>query len=292
MSAKPEPPASAGSTESPEPEEPAEPTEPTGSGQTRPVFDAHLHIVDPRFPLVENNGYLPDPFTVDDYREANAHLTPHGFAVRGGAVVSGSFQAFDQGYLVDALAQLGPGFAGVTQLPVEVEDQEIDRLHAAGVRAVRFNVARGGSAALDDLEHLAQRVHDRAGWHAELYIDAHTIDDDLARRIAALPAVSIDHLGMHEDGLPQLLRLVEQGVKVKATGFGRIDMDPAAAIRAIVDADPTALMVGTDLPSTRARRPFAPQDLDLIRGVLTPPEQSAVFWDNAAAFYGVADQPV
>ena len=294
MSAKPEPPASAGSTESPEPEEPAEPaepTEPTGSGQTRPVFDAHLHIVDPRFPLVENNGYLPDPFTVDDYREANAHLTPHGFAVRGGAVVSGSFQAF-QGYLVDALAQLGPGFAGVTQLPVEVEDQEIDRLHAAGVRAVRFNVARGGSAALDDLEHLAQRVHDRAGWHAELYIDARTIDDDLARRIAALPAVSIDHLGMHEDGLPQLLRLVEQGVKVKATGFGRIDMDPAAAIRAIVDADPTALMVGTDLPSTRARRPFAPQDLDLIRGVLTPPEQSAVFWDNAAAFYGVADQPV
>ena len=295
MSAKPEPPASAGSTESPEPEEPAEPaepTEPTGSGQTRPVFDAHLHIVDPRFPLVENNGYLPDPFTVDDYREANAHLTPHGFAVRGGAVVSGSFQAFDQGYLVDALAQLGPGFAGVTQLPVEVEDQEIDRLHAAGVRAVRFNVARGGSAALDDLEHLAQRVHDRAGWHAELYIDARTIDDDLARRIAALPAVSIDHLGMHEDGLPQLLRLVEQGVKVKATGFGRIDMDPAAAIRAIVDADHTALMVGTDLPSTRARRPFAPQDLDLIRGVLTPPEQSAVFWDNAAAFYGVADQPV
>ena len=206
--------------------------------------------------------------------------------------MSGSFQAFDQGYLVDALTQLGPGFAGVTQLPVEVEDQEIDRLHAAGVRAVRFNVARGGSAALDDLEHLAQRVHDRAGWHAELYIDARTIDDDLARRIAALPAVSIDHLGMHEDGLPQLLRLVEQGVKVKATGFGRIDMDPAAAIRAIVDADPTALMVGTDLPSTRARRPFAPQDLDLIRGVLTPPEQSAVFWDNAAAFYGVADQPV
>lgn len=66
MSAKPEPPASTGSTESPEPEEPAEPTEPTGSPQTRPVFDAHLHIVDPLFPLVENNGYLPDPFTVDD----------------------------------------------------------------------------------------------------------------------------------------------------------------------------------------------------------------------------------
>lgn len=255
----------------------------------QPVFDAHLHIVDPRFPLVENNGYLPDPFTVDDYREASAQLAPHGFAVRGGAVVSGSFQAFDQGYLVDALTQLGTGFAGVAQLPVEVEDQEIDRLHAAGVRAVRFNVARGGSAALDDLDRLAQRVHDRAGWHAELYIDARTIDDDLARRIAALPAVSIDHLGMHEDGLPQLLRLVEQGVKVKATGFGRIDMDPARMLTAIVDVDPAALMVGTDMPSTRARRPFRPEDLTLIRDTLPAERHSAVFWQNAADFYGVSE---
>ncbi len=33
------------------------------------VFDAHFHIIDPRFPLVPNNGYLPAKFTVDDYRE-------------------------------------------------------------------------------------------------------------------------------------------------------------------------------------------------------------------------------
>ena len=34
------------------------------------VFDAHLHVIDPRFPLVANQGYVPDPFTVDDYRDA------------------------------------------------------------------------------------------------------------------------------------------------------------------------------------------------------------------------------
>ena len=34
----------------------------------RRIFDTHLHIVDPRFPLVPNQGYLPPPFTVDDYR--------------------------------------------------------------------------------------------------------------------------------------------------------------------------------------------------------------------------------
>lgn len=65
------------------------------------------------------------------------------------------------------------------------------------MRAVRFNVARSGSADLDELDRLACRVHHLAGWHAELYVDAHTIDEDLARRIAALPAASIGHLGMH-----------------------------------------------------------------------------------------------
>ena len=90
---------------------------------------------------------------------------------------------------------------------------------------------------------------------------------------------------MHEDGLPALLRLVERGVKVKATGFGRVELDPAATIRAVVATDPTALMVGTDLPSTRARRPFRPEDLELIREVLTPEQVADVFWNNAAAFY-------
>lgn len=251
----------------------------------QPVFDAHLHIIDPAHPLVENNGYLPDPFTVADYRERTSGLARDGLVIPGGAVVSGSFQAFDQGCLLDALKALGPGFVGVTQIPADTSDEEIVGLDRAGVRAVRFNIARGGSANLDVMDRLARRVHDLVGWHAELYIDARTIDEGLARRIAALPGVSIDHLGLHEDGLPQLLRLVEQGVKVKATGFGRIDLDPASAMRAIMDVDPRALMVGTDLPSTRARRPFHPDDLEVVRDVLESDEVAAVFWDNAAAFY-------
>lgn len=247
---------------------------------TQPLFDAHLHIIDPTHPLVENNGFLPEPFTVADYRDRTA-----GLNIEGGAVVSGSFQAFGQGYLVDALAALGPSFVGVTQIPVDTSDREIQQLHGAGVRAVRFNVARGGSADLDDLDRLARRVHDLVNWRAELYIDARTIDEALLPRIAALPAVSIDHLGMHEDGLPALLRMVERGVKVKATGFGRVELDPAVTIRAVVATDPTALMVGTDLPSTPARRPFHPEDLDLIREVLTPEQVVDVFWNNAADFY-------
>lgn len=247
---------------------------------TQRIFDTHLHIVDPTHPLVENNGFMPGPFTVDDYQRRI-----DGLGIKGGAVVSGSFQAFDQGYLIDALKALGPNYVGVTQVPGDTSDTRILELHEAGVRAVRFNVARGGSANLDDIDRLARRVHDLAGWHAEVYIDARTIDESLSRRIAALPAASIDHLGMHEDGLSNLLRLVEQGVKVKATGFGRVELDPAATVRAIDATDPTALMVGTDLPSTRARRPFRDEDLALIVDALPADRVADVFWNNAASFY-------
>ena len=30
-------------------------------------FDAHFHVIDRRFPLYENNGYIPEDFTVDQY---------------------------------------------------------------------------------------------------------------------------------------------------------------------------------------------------------------------------------
>ena len=72
-----------------------------------PLFDADLHIINPQFPLEPNAGYLPPSFTVQDYQDRTAHLS-----VVGGAVVSGSFQGFDQTYLLDALHRLGPGFVG------------------------------------------------------------------------------------------------------------------------------------------------------------------------------------
>ncbi|HEX2106004.1 MAG TPA: amidohydrolase family protein [Solirubrobacteraceae bacterium] len=244
------------------------------------LFDAHPHIIDPRFELVADDGFVPEPFTVRDYRARTAHL-----GVARGAVVAGSFQAFDQGWLRAALEELGPGFVGVAQLPADAPDAEILLLHQTGVRAVRFDVYRRGREALNGLEALARRVWDLAGWHAELYVHARDLPE-LEPRLARLPKVAIDHLGTSADGQDALLRLVGRGARVKATGFGRVDLDVPAALRAIHAVDPTALMAGTDLPSTRARRPFADADLDLIAATLGAGAAAAVLHDNARALYG------
>lgn len=245
------------------------------------IFDAHLHIIDPRFPVAENHGYLPPAFTAPDYMRS-----VENFNVSGGAIVSGSFQGFDQSNLLDALDMLGERFVGVTQLPAGTSDEEILSLHEKGVRAVRFNVKRGGSETIERLDHFARRIHDIAGWHAELYIDSKDLVE-LKDVISRLPSVSIDHLGLSKQGFPELLKLVEQGVKVKATGFGRIDFDPSQAIRAIHELNPEALLFGTDLPSTRAKRVFQAGDVTVIQEALGDKEAEKVLYHNALQWYKI-----
>ncbi len=243
------------------------------------IFDAHLHVIDPRLPLVPNGGYLPDPFTAEDYLERAGSI-----GVIGGAVVSGSFQAFDTSYLLDALKVLGPSFVGVAQLPVSVPDEEVLKLHEAGVRAVRFNLQRGGSETLENLERLAKRVYEISGWHAELYADSSRLVE-LEGTLARLPKVSIDHLGLSGAGFRALLGLAERGARVKATGFGRLDFEPKTAMREISAANPDALMFGTDLPSTRARRPFRNEDVQAVVEALGEDLARKALYDNAIAFY-------
>lgn len=244
-----------------------------------PVFDTHFHIIDPRFPVMENQGFLPPEFTTADYEERTA-----GLNIKAGTVVAGSFQGVQTQYMLDALRALGPTFVGVIQIQATATDEEILKLNAAGVRAVRFNLFRGGSAGIEDLDRLARRVHEVADWHTELYADAAALED-IFETIAHLPKLSIDHFGMTQAGLPTVMKLAERGAKVKATGFGRTGVDVPMALRELAKVSPECLMFGSDLPSQRARRPFVPSDMDLIRDTLGDALAQRVFWDNAVAFY-------
>ncbi|HTE14225.1 MAG TPA: amidohydrolase family protein [Burkholderiales bacterium] len=250
------------------------------------MYDTHFHIIDMRFPVQENQGFFPPSFPAPDYQARTK-----GLGITGGNVVSGSFQGFDTGFMHEALRVLGPTFTGVIQIPSTATDEEILKLDAIGVRGVRFNMVRGGSADVADLENVARRVWALARWHVELYADARDLAS-ITGALSALPAVSIAHLGLSDEGLPTLVKLVEKGMMVKATGFGRMTLDPVKGIRALVKANPDGLMFGTDLPSQRARRPFLPSDMDLPRENMDASLVRKVFFDNAVKFYKPRQVPV
>jgi predicted TIM-barrel fold metal-dependent hydrolase len=243
------------------------------------IFEAHCHIIDHRYPIVANQGYVPPNFPLDDYLKM---VKPLG--ITAGAIVSGSFQGFDQTYMRATLARLGPRWVGVTQVPQDIPDAEIVSLKAAGVHALRFNIFRGRIDSVDNIVSLATRAHAAGGWHAEIYANAASLRPYVAK-LSKLPQIVIDHLGMTAEGLPVVLDLVDAGAKIKATGFGRVNMDVPKTLQAIAARNPKALMFGTDIPSTRAKRPFMPSDIELVKDALGPELAERALWTNGVELY-------
>ncbi len=243
------------------------------------IFDAHFHIINPQYPLFENNGYLPPDFTIKNYKEETEHLE-----IVGGAIVSGSFQKFDQKYLIDALNKFGTGYFGVANIPLEMNHDELNQLKQSNIVAVRFNLKRGGSESIDNLVKLSNHLFDTYNWHTELYVDSKDLKM-LKPILMEIPQFSIDHLGLSKSGIKELYYWAEKGVKIKATGFGRIDFNPLAVMKKIYSINPKSLMFGTDLPSTRAATPFTIKDVELIKDNFTEPEQQNIFYKNAEEWY-------
>ena len=172
----------------------------------------------------------------------------------------------------------------VANIPFDMPVAELERLDMAGVKAVRFNLKRGGPEQLGHLEYLSQKLHREFGWHTELYVDSQDIQE-LFPTLRKLPAFSIDHLGLNKAGMEELYKCVELGARVKATGFGRLDFVPVPVMKKIIEINPEALLFGTDLPSTRARVPFSRKDIDLIVENFSEADQKQIFYKNAQNWY-------
>ena len=72
---------------------------------------------------------------------------------------------------------------------------------------------------------------------------------------------------------------------MKATGFGRVELNVANALTSIYDANPDALMFGTDLPSTRAPRPFKYEDVQLVQTLFDVQAADKILYSNALDWY-------
>jgi predicted TIM-barrel fold metal-dependent hydrolase len=85
--------------------------------------------------------------------------------------------------------------------------------------------------------------------------------------------------------LNDLYLWVQRGIRVKATGFGRLDFEPLPVLKQIHSINSEALLFGTDLPSTRADTPFSSKDTMLIKDNFSEDDQQLIFFENAEKWY-------
>ena len=187
-------------------------------------------------------------------------------------VVQASAYGADNRCMLDAMARLGDSARGVAVVPPGVEEAELARLTALGIRGLRFFLLAPGVLGWEDLAPMAARVAAH-GWHIQLQMDGRHLHEHESA-LAALPCpLVVDHngkflepVGLDHPGAQALMRLMESGrVWVKTSAVyetskeGPPDYaDVAVLPRALIRRFPERCVWATNWP--HPTRPGDPPD--------------------------------
>jgi 2-pyrone-4,6-dicarboxylate lactonase len=159
------------------------------------AIDAHMHVIGPfdKFPLSPKSQYNPFPATWQEQKE----ILVDKLGFWGFVVVQATCHGTDNSVVVDALEHMEGRAAGVASVTEDVTPDELKRLHAAGVRGVRFaflpHIASETTPA-DVIQRIAAKI-EPFGWHTDLYFLPQTFEI-MEPLIRSLPTpVIIDHMG-------------------------------------------------------------------------------------------------
>lgn len=169
-------------------------------GPSKPQFvlpagsvDAHCHVFGPGHTF----GYAPErKYTPCDASKAQLFALRDHLGFARNVVVQATCHGDNNDALVDALQAAGEAARGVATVRRGVSDAELQRLHAAGVRGVRFNFVKRlvDFTPKDELLEIAQRIAP-LGWHVVVYFEAVDLPE-LWDFFAAIPTtVVVDHMG-------------------------------------------------------------------------------------------------
>ncbi len=238
--------------------------------------DVHAHVCGPRdrFPLVSNRLYNPPQAPLAEYRHMLDTL-----GIERGVLVQPSVYGTDNRAMLEALALDPERLRAVAVLPFDVSADEVQRLHALGVRGVRCNIVDlkdgKGQLPLAGLRMLAGTIAP-LGWHIEFLMHVNEFPD-LDAQLGALPVPLVfGHLGYvpthlgRTDGFEALLRLAKAHkawIKLTApyrlTGEAMPYPSTLAAAQRLLDEVPQRLMWGSDWPHVFIRSAM-PNDGDLF----------------------------
>ena len=187
-------------------------------------------------------------------------------------LVQPTYYGTDNSLTLDALDRSARRCGGVVRIDEDTPDEELDRCHAAGVRAIRLDLFARRELPTDEIIAYVRRMAARTtprGWHLQFYTPG-TVVRDLLPFLAELEDVFvIDHMGymLESEGLTradfeQLLEVLEQRLLPHQALRPLPDRQGQAARERRVDrpragrdpARPAAVGVGLAAPARRPAR--------------------------------------
>ncbi len=270
-----------------------------------PFCDTHAHVFGPqqKYPYNPGRAYTPADAPLEAWFALHARL-----GIGRGVLVQPSVYGTDNRAILDAVALHPQRLRAVVAVGADVSEAELERLHGAGARGIRVNLAdKGGNpfASPAELERIAERIAP-LGWHVELLAHVNEMgewQDVLARlpldvvfgHFGYMPAA----LGAGHPAYRAFLAQLEGGRWwVKLTAPYRLtarsalpfdDVEPFA--RALAAACPERLLWGSDWPHPYIRsKALSPDDegmfAQLMQWIPDAAVQRLMLADNPARLYG------
>ena len=157
------------------------------------AVDAHCHVFGPRaeFPFSPKARYLPQDAGPEMLFELRDHL---GFEKN--VIVQASCHGTDNDATLNAIAKSNGRARGVAAVDPAISDDELERLHAGGIRGIRFNFLKRlvEDAPKDKFLEIARRIRP-LGWHVVVYFEADILEE-LRPFLDEMPTlIVVDHMG-------------------------------------------------------------------------------------------------
>ncbi len=277
--------------------------------------DCHMHVLGPfeRFPLAAERAY-----TVAEALLAQHERMKSAVGLERTVLVQASGHGTGNSALLAALAQLGPRGRAVAVVDPAAPAQELEAMHAAGVRGLRLNFqtlrerySGGAGSWLARFEEIAAPL----GWHLQVFCSADLLAELESSLLNSKTAIVIDHMGLpdaaagiQQPGFQTVLRLLHsENIWLKLAGADRITRatgklrDAIPFIRALAAAAPGRLVWGSDWPhigfhsrqAVHGDEILPYRDLDvgelldvLIEAVPDAATRRAILSDNPQRLYG------
>jgi 2-pyrone-4,6-dicarboxylate lactonase len=286
------------------------------AGPSTPAFkvppgsvDAHCHVFGPgnEFPFAPERKYTPCDASKHELYALRDRL---GFARN--VVVQATCHGTDNRAMVDAVRSSGGRARGIATVKRDFTDAQLQDLHDAGVRGVRFNFVKRlvDFTPKDELNEIAGRIA-KLGWHVVIYFEAQDLPE-LWDFFTGLPTtVVVDHMGRPDvtkpvDG-PEFELFVKfmrdnGNVWSKVSCPERLSVSGPPALngernayrdvqpfaRRIVETFPDRVLWGTDWPHPNLKN-HMPDDgllVDFIPHIARTPElQRKLLVDNPMRLY-------